>query len=227
LLIFTAKKEIMRLRVYSLLLLGFCLSNLTETKAQFTIFAGPQISSAKYSIRGVKQSTEYKQGLMAGVEFKTLFEGPLYFAPSLSFTRKGYKVKFDRPAFPPDSAALNNNVSLSTIELAPLFQINFSKKATYTFIRFGPAFDFNLSGKEEFDTTGNKRVSRNMVFSFGDYSYATISLNAQIGYQHESGFTVFAQYVYGISSLNNADLGPQIFHRAAGIAIGWTLGKKR
>lgn len=217
----------MRLRIYSSLLIGFCLCVIAEAKAQFTIFAGPQISSAAYTIRGAKQSTEYKQGLVAGVGFKTLFEGPLYFAPSLSFTRKGYKVKFDRPAFPPDSAALNNNVSISTLELAPLFQINFSKRATYTFFRFGPAFDFNLSGKEEFDTTGNKKVTRNMVFSFGDYSYATLSLNGQIGLQHESGFTVFAHFVYGLSSLNNADLGPQIYNREAGIAIGWRLGKKR
>ncbi len=164
---------------------------------------------------------------MAGVGLKTLIEGPVYFSPMLFFSRKGYKVNFNRPAFPPDTGAINNNTSINTIELAPLIQINLSKSSSYAFLRLGPSFDFNLSGRETFDSTNNKQISRDMAFDFGTYSHATISMNGQLGYQHQSGFTLFAFVNFGVSSLNNADYGPQIFHRVYGAALGWKLGKKQ
>ena len=205
----------------------FGLLYVTETKAQLTIFAGPQITSARYTIRDAKQDTEAKQGFMAGAALKSFIEGPAYFAPMLYFTKKGYKVSFDRPAFPPDSGALNNNTSVYTLELAPLVQFDLSKKTNHFFIRFGPSFGFNLWGSEQFDSIGNKPIEQDMIFSFANYSHATISMNGHIGYQHNSGFSIFAQYAYGLTSLNNADLGPTILHRAAGISIGWRLGRKK
>jgi len=208
-----------------LLVLSFC--SLATLNAQLTIFGGAQMTSAQYSIRDVDQKTSYKTGFMGGLSLKTLIEGPVYFAPMLYFSRKGYDVVFDRPNFPPDSGAVNNNTVINTVELAPLIQINFSKKASYAFLRLGPSFDFNLSGREVFDSTSGKRISRNMRFTFSDYSHATVSMNAHTGFQHKSGFTFFAFFSLGVSSLNNADFGPKIYHRIGGIAAGWTLGKKR
>lgn len=212
--------------IYPFLLL-LCLFSFIKTNAQLTIFGGPQMTSAEYSIRGASQPTEYKLGFMGGVGLKTLIEGPVYFSPLLFFSRKGYKVSFDRPAFPPDSGAINNNTTVNTIELAPLIQINFSKKDNYGFLRLGPSFDFNLSGKEKFDSTNNKRITKDMVFSFSNYSHATISMNAQTGFQHKNGFTAFVFINVGVSSFNNADYGPKIFHQSGGVAVGWKLGKKR
>jgi hypothetical protein len=209
-----------------LILTTICLAGFKNAKAQLTVFAGPQISSAKYTIRGTSQPTENEQGFMGGVGLRSLIEGPVYFSPMLYYSKKGYDVTFNKPAFPPDSAALKNKTSIHTIELAPLVQINFSKKASYLFVRFGPSFDVNLSGTEQFDSTGNKRINRDMVFSFGDYSYVTTSVNAHFGFQHKSGFTIFAHYTHGVGSLNNADYGPGIFHRVAGVSVGWKLGKK-
>lgn len=207
------------------LLLCFCLAML-RTHAQLTVFAGPQITSAKYIVRGADQSTSGKTGFNAGVGLKTLLEGPLYFSPMLYYNQKGYKVTFDRRAFPPDSAAKNNNVTVRAIELAPLFQVNFSKKASYGFVRFGPSADFAVKGRETFDSLNNKRISRDMVFSFGDYSFVTLSANVQLGFQHKSGFAVFAHYQHGVTNLNNADYGPTIFYRVAGLSVAYTLGKK-
>lgn len=198
-----------------------------SSTAQVTIFAGPQMTSADYSIREARQETGYKTGFMGGLGIKTLIEGPVYFSPMLFFSRKGYDVTFDRPAFPPDSGAVNNSTTINTIELAPLIQFNFSKKENYLFLRLGPSFDFNLSGSEAFDSTSGKRINRAMKFSFGDYSHATISMNAQSGFQHRSGFTAFVFINVGFSSLNNADFGPKIFHRVGGVAVGWRLGRKR
>jgi hypothetical protein len=197
------------------------------TNAQLTVFGGPQISSANYTIREVDQPTKYKTGFMAGVGLRSLIEGPAYFAPSLYYSKKGYEVTFNQRATPPDSNAKNNNTSIHTIELAPLVQINLSKSPSYLFVRLGPAVDFALSGTEAFDSSNNKRISRNMAFDFAVYSYVTISGIVQLGYQHKSGLTVFAHYGLGLSSLNNNDGGPGIRHRIAGISAGWRLGKKR
>ena len=208
------------------LLLLFCFS-LLHSGAQLTLFGGPQTSTAKYIIRGADQTVDSKTGFNAGVSFKTLFEGPVYFSPLLYYNQKGYKVTFNRPAFPPDSNAKNNDVTVHSIELAPLLQINFSKGVSYGFFRFGPSADFAINGSETFDSLNNKRVSRDMVFSFSDYSYVTLSANAQLGFQHKSGFVIFVHYQHGLTNLNNADYGPTIFHRVAGVSVGYKFGKKR
>jgi hypothetical protein len=198
----------------------------SDAHAQLTIYGGPQLTSASYSINGIKQETEYKAGFMGGVGLQSNIEGPVFFTPMLFFSRKGYKVSYNQRAFPPDSGAVNNNTTINTIELAPLVQVNFSQQASHGFIRFGPSFDFNLSGTEQYDSTNNKTTTRNMVFSFTNYSHATISMNGQLGFQHRSGFVAFAFVNLAVSSLNNADYGPKIFHRVGGIAVGWQLGRK-
>lgn len=198
-----------------------------QLNAQPTLFAGPQLTSAQYSIRGVEQKTDSKIGFSAGVGLKTLIEGPVYFTPQLFYSRKGYKVVFDRPAAPPDSGAVNNNTALHAVELAPLVQVNFSRQPSHVFLRFGPSFEVNVSGSESFDSTNGRRANRKMPFSFSDYSFVTLSVNGQLGYQHQSGLTAFAYYNLGVSSLNNSDFGPSIYHRVAGVAVGYRLGKKR
>lgn len=206
--------------------LFFCLISFYG-QSQLTIFGGPQQVSADYKINDITQPTEYKTGFMAGVSLRSFLEGPIYFAPHLYYSQKGYKVVFNQQAYPPDSGAINNNTTIHTIELAPLVQINFSKKASYLFLRFGPAFDANISGKEIFDSVGNKRVERKMPFSFFQYGFVTVSGIAHLGYQHQSGLTIFGHYNYGLASLNNADFGPKIFHRIYGITAGWKFGKKK
>lgn len=211
----------------SLFALLLCVTSFYTVCAQLTVFGGPQSTSAGYSINGVKQETESKPGFAAGVGIKTVIEGPVHFAPQLWYSQKGYRVSFNRPSMPPDSGAVNNNATIHALELAPLVQINFSKKANYLFLRLGPSLDFNLSGRERFDSANGKSVSRSMTFSFADYSFVTAALNTQLGFQHKSGLTLFAYYNYGFGSLNNSDYGPKIFHRIAGAALGWKLGKKK
>lgn len=151
----------------------------------------------------------------------TLVEGPLFFAPSLSFSRKGYKVTYDRPAFPPDGKATNNNVSLNTMALSPLVQLNLSNSENLFFLRFGPAIEVALSGQETFHTSDGKTVERSMTFSSTAYCRTTIFGAFQLGLQHKSGLGLFAFYEHGLSSLNNADFGPVIKHRVGGLALEW------
>ena len=198
----------------------------TISQAQVRIFAGPQYSTTKYTIRNVKQDTEGKQGFMAGIGLTYQVEGPLYFAPSLYFSQKGYKVSaYNLPSIPPNEDARNNDVTLRSIALTPLLQFNLSKKESFAFVRLGPGFEKALSGREVFDSAGVKTIDRNMTFSSTAYSPATAFLNVQLGYELANGLCFLAHYEHGLSSLNNRDLGPMILQRSAGILIGWRFGK--
>ena len=65
-----------------------------QSQVQFTIFGGPQATSASYTLEGVKQKTSYKFGGQLGAGMKVPFETRLYFAPALFYSMKGYKVNF-------------------------------------------------------------------------------------------------------------------------------------
>lgn len=197
-------------------------------QVKLAAFAGPQATSAHYTVRDSKQTTSYKYGFMAGGGVKVPFDNQLYFFPSIYYSLKGYKVDLKDPSFPPGPNALNNNTTIHTIEICPMLQLDLSNKPSHPYIRFGPAVDFAFSGKESFDTLSNGgtpvRFSHPMVFSFGDYGRYTASANLHLGYESEKGFTVFAFYEHGFGSLNNADKGPKIFHRIWGISLGWMFG---
>ena len=160
---------------------------------------------------------------MAGAGLKVPFDNQLYFFPAVYYSLKGYKVDFNRFAFPPDELATNNNTTIHTIEIAPLLQIDLSKKPSHPFVRFGFTVDFAFSGKERFDISsgGGTTIERDMKFSFGDYGRYTGSANLHFGYETQKGLMVFAHTTYGLGSLNNADGGPRIVHRIYGISLGW------
>src|ERR1700753_3201125 len=97
-----------------LLLLPFLLlfMNLAIAQSQFGIFAGAQTSTAKYSVADVNQPTSNKYGFQAGFGWKIPFEAPIYFSPAAFYSLKGYKVNFNKQAYPPDSLAINNNTTI-------------------------------------------------------------------------------------------------------------------
>ncbi|MGQ0738653.1 MAG: porin family protein [Bacteroidota bacterium] len=200
-------------------------------QTEFGVIAGPQMTSAKYSIldineKKIKQKTEGRFGFQAGGTMRLQFEGKLFFSPAVFYSMKGYKVTLNRVSFPPDSAAVDNDVTLHTFELAPLLQYNFSDNDGHFFIKAGPSIDVQLSGKEKFNTTGGGSVSRNMKFSYADYGRFGANLLLHLGYETSSGFIIFAHYTHGIGSIVNTDEGPLVLHRAAGISIGKYFNRK-
>ena len=75
--------------------LSFCTALIITSaysQNQFGIFAGPQVTTAKYSVLNVNQKTDNKYGFQAGVTMKVPFESNLYFAPEAFYSLKGYKV---------------------------------------------------------------------------------------------------------------------------------------
>lgn len=204
-----------------------CISISASSQAEFGIFAGPQMTSARYDIAGAKQKTDYKYGFQLGGMMKVPFESKLYFAPAVFYSMKGYKVTFTKFAYPPDPAAVDNDVTLHNIEFAALLQYDFSDKPGHLFIKAGPSLEVQLKGKEKFNTVTGEQVSRNMKFSFADYGFVGASLLGHFGYETESGFTIFAHYTFGVGNISNTDGGPSIRHRAFGLSIGKFFGRKK
>lgn len=198
---------------------------------RFGVIAGGQTTWASYStpeanLGKTKQKTDMKYGFQLGGIMKVQFEGQLYFAPAVFYSLKGYKVTLTRPSFPPDSAAIDNDVTLHTFEIAPLLQYNFSSNPGHFFVKAGPSFDIQMTGKEKFNKSGGGSVSRNMKFGFGDYGYLGANLLLHLGYETSSGLVIFGHYTHGVGSIVNTDNGPRIVHRAAGITVGKYFNRK-
>jgi hypothetical protein len=199
----------------------------SHAQSLFGIFAGAQATTAKYTITNVKQPCENKYGFHAGVGWKIPFETNLFFTPAAFYSLKGYKVKFNRQSYPPDSLATGNNTSIHTFELAFLLQYDLGKQPSHFFIKAGPSLDFQLKGKEKFNLMDGSAANRSMVYSFGEYGHYSASLLLQLGFETDKGFTIFGQYTHGLTNISNADGGPNIQHRVYGISFGKYFNKKK
>lgn len=158
---------------------------------------------------------------------KVPFEGRLYFAPAVLYSLKGYKVKLNGSAYPPDVNAVDNNTTIHSVELAALLQVDLGNKPSHFFVKGGPTLDFLLFGKEKFNLNSGTSVSRNMKWGPGEYGHYAANVIAQFGYESNSGFFVFGQYTYGLTTINNADGGPRIGNRIYGISFGTYLKRKK
>jgi len=207
----------------------FLLSFKSNAQVQFACFAGGQATSARYLVNDSKQPAQYKPGTMGGVAVKVEFDNQLYFFPSVYYSLKGYKVKLNNPAFPPSELAKSNDVTVHTIEVAPLLHFDFNKKPAHFFVRFGPSVDYGYYGRESVgivDSSGARStVYRPMVFEFTEYGRFTAQANLHFGYETGKGLMMFAYYERGFGSMNNHDGGPKIFHRIIGLSAGWLFGK--
>jgi hypothetical protein len=209
-----------------LVLLFQCSGILGQTR--FAIFTGPQAITASYHINSIKQRTDPKYGFQLGISAKIEFDTRLFFAPSIYYSLKGYKVSFNQPCYPPDSSAINNNTTVHTLETAPLLQYDFSDKPGHYFLRFGPSLDFQLYGREKFQTVDGTVTTVRRAMPYGFTAYGRYAANAVIhfGYEMTNRFLIYAYYEHGLTNLNNEDAGPNIRYRTAGISFGTYLRKK-
>lgn len=207
------------------LIISVLLAHLTAcSQVQFNVFGGPQLTSASYAVKSVKQNTSFKTGFQLGAGLKVPFDTRLFFAPAAFYSMKGYKVKYSIGAYPPDSFATDNNTLFHTFELGFLLQYDFSDKPSHWFIKLGPTLDFQLFGNEKFNSTQAGFVDRKLPFGFDKYGHFSANALVQLGYETKSGFFIFGQYSHGLGNVNNADLGPSIRHKSIGISIGKFLG---
>ena len=200
--------------------IGLFFASSASSQVKYGIFAGPQVTGVRYVINNRKQESSLKFGMNAGFQIKVPFEGRLSFAPSLMYNLRGYKVRFNGPSYPPDPSAVDNNTSFHTLEIGFLLQHDFSLNPGHYFFRIGPSLDFALFGNEKYNTNMNEHVDGSMKFGFGDYGHYLASAIAQFGFETRKDVFFYAYYNYGLTTMNNADGGPKIGNRAAGITIG-------
>jgi len=186
----------------------------------WSLFAGPQYTSARYRVRDNKQDVENKWGVQAGASLKIPFENQVFFAPHAYYSMKGFTVALKDRSFPPGEDAVGNDVTIHTLELAPLLHIDLSSSPSHLFLRFGPAIDLAISGKEKVLLSSGQTVNRQMTFNFANYGRITSSAVAHLGFVTQKGLYLQGQLSYGLGSLNNSDLGPKIRHTVFGLSIG-------
>jgi hypothetical protein len=189
------------------------------------IFGGVQSTTAQYKIRDKSQTTSSKIGAQLGATLKIPFDQNLYFAPTANYSLKGFKVQLMENANPPGENIVSNDVTIHTLELAPLFHIDLSKNPSHFFLRVGPAIDLAFKGSESLVMKDGVQVNRDMKFSFADYGRITSSGVVHLGYESKGGLFVFGHYSHGLGSLNNNDGGPTIRHRLFGLSIGKYFGR--
>lgn len=204
-------------------LLGFAILSFFVSNAQIDlfVFGGPQATTARYVIDGAEQETGYKVGAFAGIGSKMRLEGIFSFAPAIFYSMKGYSVDYNRSSPFPLANAKSNDVTMHTIEVAPLLQFDLGKKEKHLFIKVGPSIDINIAGKEKLVRANDTKLDRKMVFNFNSYSHIGASLIGQLGYEVSNKFNVALQYALGVGSINNHEEGPSIKHRTAGISVGY------
>jgi hypothetical protein len=187
---------------------------------QVLIYGGPQITSAFYSAGGKEQQVSSKAGFHIGTGLKVPFENHLYFAPTVFYSLKGYRVDLTEPSTPPDSLATSNSTRIHTLEIAPMLQFDFSMKANHAFFKVGPSIDVQLSGRETFILQDKTSVSRQMKYGFNNYGYVGANVIAQFGYESKTGFMLGASFIHGLGSINNVDDGARILHQSVSLSIG-------
>ena len=186
----------------------------------FAASAGPQATGVKYIVDHKKQESSMKLGVNAGLQVKIPLEGRLYFAPSIMYNLRGYKVKYSAPPDLPNPEAIDNNTSFHTIELGFLLQHDFKMAPGHFFIRFGPSLDFALLGHEKYNTQTTS-VERAMPFNFANYGHYLASAIVHFGYEFKNKWYVYGHYNYSIGTMDNVDYGDYIGNRAIGISIGY------
>ena len=204
--------------IYSVTLLC-CINAIAQS--QLGVLAGVHGSSALYAIKNVKQPTDFKAGFHVGVDYKIPFENRLTFVAALSYSMMGYKVTFNQPSYPPDLLAKDNDTKMHEIDVDPLLQYDITKKSDHFFFRAGPSFNFIISGQEKFNLSTGETIDRNMKFSVtAGYGRYLAGIIAQVGFETSHGFTVYAQYMQQLMSMNNELDGPNIRNRMVGITVG-------
>ena len=196
------------------------LSTAAFSQNDWSLYAGPQYTSARYRVNDSKQEVENKWGFHAGASLKIPFENQVFFAPHAYYSMKGFSVALKDRSFPPGEDAVGNDLTIHTLELAPLLHIDLSSSPSHLFLRFGPAIDLAITGREKVLLNSGQTISRQMTFSFSNYGLITSSAVAHLGFITKQGLYLQGQLSYGLGSLNNADLGPKIRHTVFGLSIG-------
>ena len=190
------------------------------------VYGGIQSTTAAYKVRDQKQITGSKVGAQLGLTLKVPFDNQLFFSPTVSYNLRGFRVQLTDSASVPGKDVIYNDLSVHSIDIAPLFHIDLSKNPSHLFLRIGPSVDVAFKGKESVTLKDGKMNEREMKFGSTYYSPITTSAILHFGYESSGGFFVFGQYNHGLGSMNNSDFGPKARHRGLGLSLGTYIGRR-
>jgi len=211
-------------KILPLTLLAFFVSVTGLSQNRIGIYGGIQSTTAAYKVRDKKQITDSKLGAQLALTLKVPFDNQLFFSPVVGYNLKGFRVQLTDSAAIPGKDVVNNELTVHSIDIAPLFHIDLSKNPSHLFVRFGPSVDVTFKGKERVTLKDGKIEERAMKFGSAYYSPITTSAILHFGYETSGGFFVFGHYNHGLGSMNNSDFGPKARHRGFGFSLGMYLG---
>lgn len=211
---------------YPLITLALFYSLTCLSQNQVGIFGGIHTTTASYKVRDKKQTTTSKLGGQLALTLKVPFDNHLFFSPVVAYNLKGFKVQLTDSASIPGKDVVNNDLSVHSIDVAPLFHIELSKSPSHLFVRFGPSVDVAFKGKEKLTFKDGKLEDRAMKFGSAYYSPITTTAVFHLGYETKGGFFVFGHYNHGLGSMNNSDFGPKARYRSFGLSLGTYFGKR-
>ncbi|MET0634731.1 MAG: porin family protein [Chitinophagaceae bacterium] len=192
----------------------------SNSQNKVLLYGGPQITSAFFSVNGKEQHVTAKPGFHIGTGLKVPFENHLYFAPTLFYSLKGYKVTLTEPATPPEPTATSNETRIHTLEIAPMLQYDLTMKASHLYFKVGPSIDVQLAGRETIIFEDKSETTGKMKYGFNNYGYVGANILAQFGYENKSGFIMAATFSHGLGSINNIDYGARILHQVISLSFG-------
>ena len=211
---------------YPLITLALFCTFTCFSQSSIGVFGGVQSTTASYKVRDKKQTTSSKLGGQFGLTLKIPFDNQLFFSPVVGYSMKGFSVQLTDTASIPGKNVVHNNLSVHSIDIAPLFHVDLSKAPSHLFVRFGPSVDVAFKGREKLTLKDGKLEERAMQFGSAYYSPITTTAVVHFGFETQGGFFVFGHYNQGLGSMNNSDFGPKARHRAFGLSLGTYFGRR-
>ncbi|MEO6490269.1 MAG: porin family protein [Ferruginibacter sp.] len=170
--------------------------SISQAQTRLAVKGGFNYSTARAYYNSVKQSTGYVAGANFRIQAETIFEGRLYFTPSISYNSRGYVIRAD---------SNRNDENRSIIHygsIAPLLSFHFGDPGKSLFLTAGPILGVAISGREKIKVNNITATSKMKFTTTSEYGLFDLGLYGALGYKIKA-ISVEAGYYFGFASINN------------------------
>jgi Outer membrane protein beta-barrel domain len=194
---------------------AFLFSSAAMAQTKIAIKAGPNFSTAKVMVYGVKQSSSFKPGASLGIQFDVPFDGVLHFSPYAAYNTLGSKTNYK-------ATGASVQTTIHYLQLAPGFSCHFKAGETNTFVfGFSPVLGLTNFGRQK-TTTGGATTSEKIQFGYEGTGWFDLGLTGSLGYHFKKMF-VEVNYYNSLTNINNNEEfdGISIRHRMLSLNVGY------
>jgi hypothetical protein len=196
-------------------LAAFLLSAAARAQTKIAVKAGPNFSTQKVLLYGVKQSSSFKPGVSVGLHFDVPFEGVLHFSPYAAYNMLGSKTNYK-------ATGASTLTTIHYLQLAPGVSFHFKNGATNAFvIGFNPVLALTRFGKQK-TTIGSVTTTEKISFGYEGIGWFDLGLSGSLGYHFKKMF-VEVNYYNGLTNINNNEEfdGLNIRNRMLSLNVGY------